>query len=1529
MKGKIKKLVSILTATAIIAGMLFSAPNMLPVYATEVVVADTFEVNFDGWTNCDDPDVMTELTAHPGEGVNGSRALKLSNRSCSSQIAQTPKGFYLYGGITYTYSIFVKADTSENFTLSLEWLYYDEDITESAVIAAKTVQAGVWTELTAVFTAPEGTENLTLILGTDSVSDFWFDEFKATRQVRADPFAASANVPANPGLKDYYANHFRVGNILNGTTVRNNAVTALILREYNSITMENEAKVDATMTQSGSTNDNIRVTFNTGATAIMDFCVRNNIAYRGHTLTWHGQTPDWFFIQNMQDSNWRNYRNGAVSAVPWATQAVMNQRHESYIRNKFAEYRRLYPQLYIYAYDVVNEFVRVDGGRAGPRRPGFDHAGAGGQEGSQAGDSPWQAIYGANSLQWLQNAFRFARSHAPEHTKLFYNDYNEFDPPKRDYIINSIITPLWRDNLIDGMGMQGHIGADPSTTHWSNLPRYREAMTRYAAVGAGFEVQITELDIVTNQGNDTDNSNFLSNQPNVYRALFEHAIAINAQPNSGSFTAIIMWGPDDGNSWITRRAGRTNAAPLLHDRNLNPKPAYTAVAGVVPQAQWGDGSNPEFRFNSLLSAGGGVGPVEPNEWGWFFHDTFEGSVDGWEARGGASIETSGRTFALGAESLAIRNRTETWHGAAKNLNPLAFVPGNSFSFSVCAVYLEGGNATEELSLTLEHTLGGETRWTNIARADAPRGQWVQLHNPNFAIPAGATNLRLVVESPSNAAITLYIDEAIGAVGGVAIAAPEVARPVATTAPVTGGTTPATTPSSPADFDRLFAGITPRTSWNTAGNNNPLMTQRYSADPNAMVYNGRVYVYSTNDVYERDAQGNLIGNTYGSINTINVKSSADMVNWTDHGAIPAAGANGAATFASQSWAPAAAWKNINGQDRFFLYFCNNASGIVVLTSDSPIGPWTSPRNRMLVDRNTPGTEGVPWVFDPAVLVDDDGQGYLYFGGGVPEGRDANPQTARVIRLSDDMVNTVGSAVMIDAPYMFESSGIFKRGNTYYYNYSANFSSQLPATVNGHRIEAASIQYMTSSSPMGPFTHRGTLMPRLGTVLGNWGNSHQDIVEFKGQYYIFYHSLDLLYARHGTRDLGYRSTHADVLNFNADGSIQPVTATRAGVAQIETLNPYLLTRASTIARQAGINVRGVGNTIVTDIARGDWVSVRGANFNTGANSVTVRASSQAGAVVKIANSATGAALGYVQVPAGGSFSNITASVNIPVGTQNIYFIFSAPMEFETWQFSSTPAQTTATTAVTTAATPPTTAATTAATPPATTAATTTAGGTAGTTAAATTAGGTAGTTAATTASGTAATTPPTTAATTAATLPATPPATTSGATTAAGTDTTAATTTAAGTGTTAATNTTPAPTTAATTSGATTNGTTAATVANGTTGATTTAAGTDTTMSTTSANTVDITTEADATTTPTAPARRLLGDTDLNERITINDALEVLKFLAKLDSVLNDNADAMANALILNPSASAPVIGDALEILKFLAKLDSKAGVWVEN
>jgi GH35 family endo-1,4-beta-xylanase len=759
----------------------------LPLAAQTVLVNDGFEVNYDGWTNSDD---YTRLTAVRGEGYNSSRAMMVTGRKTPQSGAAADKRFWLDGGETYNYSVHVRhtGSSAETFNLTVSWRMPDGRGDGSEVIASATAQPNQWTQLTATYAMPRECANPTFLITTNSTIDFYFDDFIVTGRASGLAKAmAVSSTPANVGLKDIYANHFRVGNILNGTTVNNAAIRNLILLEYNSITAENEHKPDATKNRAQSSDRNIVAQFNTGAAAINNFAAQNNIPIRDHALTWHGQTPDWFFLRaagtgtnQFNTATRAQLGQMAVADIPWATRDVMNARLESYIRSKFALYRTQYPTLNIYAVDVVNEYVLVRNNSGQPRLPGLDFEGAGGA-GAAPGRSAWTAIYHGMSdnvsaiswsgsvettNNWLWRAFHYARQYAPANAKLFYNDYNEFDPTKRTYIINSILRPLYERGLVDGMGMQGHISADPSATHWSNLNRYREAMTRYAQIGPGFEVQITELDVVTNQGTDTDNSNFLSNQPNVYRAIFEHAIAINADPSMGNFTAICMWGPDDGNSWITRRAGRTNAAPLLHDRNLNRKPAYDAVAGVVPQSQWGDGRNPTF-------GSGGPTPVcEPTPSGLIFLHTFEDGcgLQGWTGRGDASVAITSVTPAPsfgGTRSLLASGRTATWNGAELPLTAM-FFHGDSYSFSVMAMYDDGQLSmdirTDTIQLTMQYVLRDTTRFAQVAIAEVINQDWVQLANTNFTIPTGATDVLLYVEMP-NSLHNLYIDNAAAAPGG--------------------------------------------------------------------------------------------------------------------------------------------------------------------------------------------------------------------------------------------------------------------------------------------------------------------------------------------------------------------------------------------------------------------------------------------------------------------------------------------------------------------------------------------------------------------------------------------------------------------------------------------------------------------------------------------------------------------------------------------------------------------------------------------
>lgn len=479
-----------------------------------------------------------------------------------------------------------------------------------------------------------------------------------------------------------------------------------------------------------------------------------------------------------------------------------------------------------------------------------------------------------------------------------------------------------------------------------------------------------------------------------------------------------------------------------------------------------------------------------------------------------------------------------------------------------------------------------------------------------------------------------------------------------------------------------------------GNSNPLMDHKLGADPFALVYNGRVYVYMSSDAYVYNGDGTIKDNDFSALTKINVISSADMVNWTDHGSIPVAGLNnanngtGIAKWASLSWAPSAARKTINGKDKFFLYFANGASGIGVLTADTPVGPWTDPLGKALVTNSTPGMSGVTWLFDPAVLVDDDGVGYLYMGGGIPNTSDpasiANPKTARVIKLGADMISINGSAQTIDAPYMFEDSGIHKYNGKYYYSYCINFSGTHPAAY-----PAGEIGYMVSSSPMGPFTYTGHFLKNPYTFFGVGGNNHHAVFQFNNQWYVVYHAQTVSKAQLGDGK-GYRSPHINKLVYNSDGTIQEVQGDMAGIPQIANLNPYNRTEAETIGWNAGITTEvsqaaggPINNLNVTNINNGDWIAVGNVDFGSGgAKTFKANVASTVGGKIEVRlDSVSGTLVGTLNVTSTGgaqTWREVETVVSNATGVHRVFFVFTGSgsanlFNIDYWQFTSNTAGT----------------------------------------------------------------------------------------------------------------------------------------------------------------------------------------------------------------------------------------------------------------
>ena len=487
-----------------------------------------------------------------------------------------------------------------------------------------------------------------------------------------------------------------------------------------------------------------------------------------------------------------------------------------------------------------------------------------------------------------------------------------------------------------------------------------------------------------------------------------------------------------------------------------------------------------------------------------------------------------------------------------------------------------------------------------------------------------------------------------------------------------------------DYAEMFKNITLSKSYKGVANNNPIIEQHYGADPFALVYDDTVYFYMTADAYEYDAKGEIKENSYSQIRSLYVVSTKDMINFTDHGEITIAGANGATKWAHNYWAPAAAWKMVDGKPKFFLYFADNGGGIGVVTSDSPAGPFTDELGHGLIRRDMENCGNVEWLFDPAVLVDDDGRAYIYFGGGVPFDREAgkpkaaHPMTARCAELGDDMMSLKDVPVTIDAPYLFEDSGIHKYGDTYYYTYCSNFNVDEAGTAE-YGFENGEICVMESKNPLGPFTFKERILKNPGYYYGLGGNNHHAVFKFKDKWYITYHSR-MLEKEIGVLH-GYRSTSIEEFTMGEDGTIGNIKMTKNARQQVGTLNPYEKINGATFAVMAGVDTApadevsekyGCGNLLLTAINDGDFIKLQGVDFgDKGAKKLTatVRTNGKDGVIRITTKYPNGEVAGYMPIKADAAKeTTVTAEFDAPItGLQDVFFTFSGEgYEIVDWMF-----------------------------------------------------------------------------------------------------------------------------------------------------------------------------------------------------------------------------------------------------------------------
>lgn len=272
----------------------------------------------------------------------------------------------------------------------------------------------------------------------------------------------------------------------------------------------------------------------------MQYCKENKIGMRGHVLLWHNQMPEWYFRKGFDDSN------------ELVGKEVLRNRTESYFKQVIEYCEKKYSDV-IYAWDVVNEAVEQDGN-------GYE-------------DTYWYKIY--EGIEFIADAFQFARRYANPTVKLFYNDYNTFIPLKTRMIIETI-KPIQAAGNLDGIGMQGYYKADwPGISN--GFQNVKDAILQFAK--ENLEIHITELTVRVPDVKMVTEDDYIK-QAVRYKDIMKMILEMKVS-GMANITSVTFFGLTDdyyfhftGNHIVDPKE---DEYARLFDKYLKPKPAFYAV----------------------------------------------------------------------------------------------------------------------------------------------------------------------------------------------------------------------------------------------------------------------------------------------------------------------------------------------------------------------------------------------------------------------------------------------------------------------------------------------------------------------------------------------------------------------------------------------------------------------------------------------------------------------------------------------------------------------------------------------------------------------------------------------------------------------------------------------------------------------------------------------------------------------------------------------------------------------------------------
>lgn len=394
--------------------------------------------------------------------------------------------------------------------------------------------------------------------------------------------------------------------------------------------------------------------------------------------------------------------------------------------------------------------------------------------------------------------------------------------------------------------------------------------------------------------------------------------------------------------------------------------------------------------------------------------------------------------------------------------------------------------------------------------------------------------------------------------------------------------------------------------------NPISTYHYLADPSAAADDSTFYILTDVDDYSPQQNYNY------DIVGLNAFTSQDMKNWTDHGMIFRSKRE-FGDYPNNTWASGIAVH----KGRIYIVYPNGASGVGMLTATSIDGPYTDPVkethgvNYIAASYGSSvigGCDGIAHCFDPGIFIEDDGTGYVIFGGGENNQRPYG-NNLDIIKFTENngkITIDKNSLTRVSAQNSFEAPYIHKKGSKYYLSFNT------PPQV---------IDYGMADKITGPYTFVGTVIPGISAVPdahNEGGNNHQGFAEFQGKWYAVYHDRRLVTAdehpgsctqsgqcTNSPNKENHRSVSIDELTWNGD-KMNKLTFTREGPKQIKNFDPYRTYKALTSSKQRNVRSRTdwtKGKPVVhvlTPLAtKESWIRVSGVDFGNGAENLRIKA------------------------------------------------------------------------------------------------------------------------------------------------------------------------------------------------------------------------------------------------------------------------------------------------------------------------------------